>query len=90
MAGSIARVLGLTLAEILAALEHLNFTGANKTCAREAYKQVRTTTLPGEIHRAPEIGRSGRGSPTCLMKTSVVCQRSRRVVGRPKSRNGVT
>ena len=40
MAGSIARVLGLTLTEILAALEHLNFIGANKTCAREAFKQV--------------------------------------------------
>jgi len=54
MAGSIARVLGLTLSEILAALEHLNFTGANKTCAREAFKQVTTRTLPGEIHRPPK------------------------------------
>ncbi len=54
MAGSIARVLGLTLTEILAALEHLNFTGANKTCAREAYKLVGTRTLPGEIHRPPK------------------------------------
>ncbi|MGB5486263.1 MAG: FAD-dependent oxidoreductase, partial [Lysobacterales bacterium] len=54
MAGAIGRVLGLTLTEVLAALEHLNFTGANKTCAREAYKQVQTTTLPGEIHQAPK------------------------------------
>jgi len=54
MAGSIARVIGLTLTETVAALEHLNFTGANKTCAREAYKLVRTTTLPGEIHQAPK------------------------------------
>jgi len=54
MAGSIARVLGLTLTEILAALEHLNFTGSNKTCAREAFKLVSTTTLPGEIHRPPK------------------------------------
>jgi 2-oxoacid:acceptor oxidoreductase gamma subunit (pyruvate/2-ketoisovalerate family) len=53
MAGSIARVLGLSLADILAALEHLNFTGSNKTCAREAFKQVRTTTLAGEIHKPP-------------------------------------
>ncbi len=53
MAGSIARVLGLTLTEILAALEHLNFSGANKTCAREAYKRIHITTLEGEIHQAP-------------------------------------
>ncbi|MDX2427597.1 MAG: FAD-dependent oxidoreductase, partial [Xanthomonadales bacterium] len=54
MAGSIARVLGLTLTEILAALEHLNFIGANKTCAREAFKQVSTSKLSGEIQKAPE------------------------------------
>jgi 2-oxoacid:acceptor oxidoreductase gamma subunit (pyruvate/2-ketoisovalerate family) len=53
MAGSIGRVLGLTLTEILAALEHLNFIGANKNCAREAYKQIHITTLPGEIQQAP-------------------------------------
>ena len=55
MAGSIGRVLGLTLTEVLAALEHLNFIGANKTCAREAFKQVTTTTLQGEIHQAPKV-----------------------------------
>jgi len=60
MAGSIGRVLGLTLTEVLAALEHLNFTGANKTCAREAYKQVQTTTLPGEIHAAPKAAGATR------------------------------
>ncbi len=60
MAGSIGRVLGLTLTEVLAALEHLNFTGANKTCAREAYKQVQTTTLPGEIHEAPKAAGATR------------------------------
>ena len=54
MAGSIGKVLGLTLDEILAALEHLKFTGANMTCAREAYEQVTTRTLPGEIHRPPK------------------------------------
>ena len=54
MAGSIARVLGLTLTEILAALEHLNFIGANKTCAREAFKLVCNSTLPGEITPAPK------------------------------------
>ncbi|MDX2416734.1 MAG: FAD-dependent oxidoreductase [Xanthomonadales bacterium] len=60
MAGSIGRVLGLTLTEVLAALEHLNFTGANTTCAREAYKQVQTTTLPGEIHTAPKTSGTPR------------------------------
>ncbi|MGA9575555.1 MAG: FAD-dependent oxidoreductase, partial [Lysobacterales bacterium] len=53
MVGAIGKVLGLTLTEILAALEHLNFTGVNKTCAREAYKLVATRVLPGEIHRPP-------------------------------------
>ena len=60
MAGSIGRVLGLTLTEVLAALEHLNFTGANKTCAREAYKQVQTITLPGEIHHVPKTSGTPR------------------------------
>ena len=60
MAGSIGRVLGLTLTEILAALEHLNFIGANKTCAREAFKQVQTHKLPGEIHKAPEAAKAPR------------------------------
>jgi len=53
MAGAIARALNLSLTEILAALEHLNFTGANKTCAREAFKQARTISVPGEIHKSP-------------------------------------
>jgi len=60
MAGSIGRVLGLTLTEVVAALEHLNFTGANKTCAREAYKQVHTSTLPGEIHLEPKYSKAPR------------------------------
>jgi len=60
MAGAIGRVLGLTLSEILAALEHLNFTGANKTCAREAFKLVGTRNLPGEIHRPPKTEKAPR------------------------------
>ncbi|MDH4020999.1 MAG: FAD-dependent oxidoreductase, partial [Xanthomonadales bacterium] len=60
MTGSIGRVLGLTLTEILAALEHLNFIGANKTCAREAFKQVSTSTLPGEIAQAPKAAVTSR------------------------------
>ena len=54
MAGAIGRVLGLSLADVLAGLEHLNFTGANKTCARQAFKQVRMHKLPGEVHRLAE------------------------------------
>ncbi|MCW8925813.1 MAG: 2-oxoacid:acceptor oxidoreductase family protein [Xanthomonadales bacterium] len=47
MAGAVARALGLSLSDMLAALEHLNFTGANKTCARQAYKQVKTFIVEG-------------------------------------------
>ena len=60
MAGSIARVLGLSLTEILTALEHLNFSGVNKVCAREAYKMVATSTLPGEIHRPAKSNGTAR------------------------------
>lgn len=59
MAGAIGRVLGLTLADVLAGLEHLGFTGANKTCARQAFKQVRVEQLPGEIHREPKAQAPG-------------------------------
>ena len=55
MAGSIARVLNLSLTEILEALDHLNFTGANKTCARQAFKQVQSRILEGEVHRSEEV-----------------------------------
>jgi len=51
MAGSVARALGLSLSDMLAALEHLNFTGANKTCARQAFKQVQTHNVEGEIQQ---------------------------------------
>jgi len=54
MAGAVARVLELSLMDLLAGLEHLNFAGTNKTCAREAYKQVRTLQIPGEINRPAE------------------------------------
>jgi 2-oxoacid:acceptor oxidoreductase gamma subunit (pyruvate/2-ketoisovalerate family) len=57
MAGSIARVLKLSLADILAALDHLNFTGANKACVREAFKQVRSSSMPGEVHKAPVVAK---------------------------------
>lgn len=51
MAGAIARVLGLSLSDILAGLEHLNFAGANKTCARRAFKQVQIDRVAGEIQQ---------------------------------------
>jgi 2-oxoacid:acceptor oxidoreductase gamma subunit (pyruvate/2-ketoisovalerate family) len=51
MAGSIAKILDLTLPEILAALEHLNFGGANITCVREAFQQVRTRHMEGDVHK---------------------------------------
>ena len=60
MAGSVARVLNLSLADILAALEHLNFTGANKTCAREAFKEVRSCTVAGKIHESPKTAAPAR------------------------------
>jgi 2-oxoacid:acceptor oxidoreductase gamma subunit (pyruvate/2-ketoisovalerate family) len=51
MAGAVARALNLSLSDMLAALDHLNFTGSNKTCAREAFKKVQSFTVPGEIHQ---------------------------------------
>jgi 2-oxoacid:acceptor oxidoreductase gamma subunit (pyruvate/2-ketoisovalerate family) len=50
MAGAVARALGLSLSDMLAALEHLKFTGANKTCARQAFKQMRTFIVEGEVY----------------------------------------
>ncbi|MBT8071479.1 MAG: 2-oxoacid:acceptor oxidoreductase family protein [Gammaproteobacteria bacterium] len=55
MAGAVARVLDLSLMDLLAGLEHLNFAGTNKTCAREAYKMVRSQKIPGEIVKPPEV-----------------------------------
>ncbi len=57
MAGAIARVLGLSLSDILAGLEHLNFAGANKTCARQAYKQVQSHHVAGEVQ--PPVAEAG-------------------------------
>ena len=54
MAGAVARALGLSLSDMLAALEHLNFTGANKTCARQAFKNVRTFIVEGDIYEEPQ------------------------------------
>ncbi len=51
MAGSIAKVLNLTLADMLAALEYLNFTTPNKICVTEAFEQVQTHHVEGDIHK---------------------------------------
>jgi len=51
MAGSIAKALNLTLTEILAALEYLNFSGANITCVEEAFQQVSSCHVKGSIHK---------------------------------------
>jgi len=60
MAGAIARILGLSLSDLLAALDHLNFRGPNKICAREAFKQVLAGTMAGEINGQPRKVQSGR------------------------------
>lgn len=60
MAGSIAKVLNLSLAEILAALEHLKFTGPNISCAQEAFEKVRTRHVEGEIHEPTKTVSPGK------------------------------
>ena len=62
IAGAIARAIGLSLTDILAALEHLNFTGSNKTCAREAFKQVQSREVAGEIHQSPKTTAPARAA----------------------------
>ncbi len=62
MAGSLGRVLGLSLSEVLEGLEHLNFSGANKTCAREAYKNVQTFEVGGEAHQPTNAAEGKVGS----------------------------
>lgn len=62
MAGAVARVLGLSLSEILEGLEHLNFTGANKTCVREAYKNTQTFEIEGQVHKREAAGKATIGS----------------------------
>jgi len=60
MAGAIARVLDLSLTDLLEGLEHLNFTGSNRTCAREAFKQVHSSTVPGEIRAVAKPASAAR------------------------------
>jgi 2-oxoacid:acceptor oxidoreductase gamma subunit (pyruvate/2-ketoisovalerate family) len=62
MAGSLGNVLGLTLTEVLEGLEHLNFTGANKTCAREAYRNLQSFEIAGEAHKPQVVDEARVGS----------------------------
>ena len=59
MMGAIGRVFDLPIDDVLAGLEHLNFGGANESTALQAYEQVRTTKLPGEVLSAEPCTESG-------------------------------
>ena len=48
LAGAAGRMLGISLAEIVAALEHLGFKGTNITAAERAYGEVRLLDSPRE------------------------------------------
>ncbi|MHC5108390.1 MAG: 2-oxoacid:acceptor oxidoreductase family protein [Planctomycetota bacterium] len=53
MLGAVAAVLGLKLNDVEEALEALRFGGANMLAASEAFQQVRTSTLPGNVVELP-------------------------------------
>jgi len=55
LAGAAARMLGIPLAEIIAALEHLGFKGANVTAAETAFGEVRLLDAPREPMRAGDF-----------------------------------
>ena len=48
LAGAVGRMLGIPLEEIIAALEHLGFTGANITAANRAFEAVRLVETPSD------------------------------------------
>ncbi|HSG09864.1 MAG TPA: 2-oxoacid:acceptor oxidoreductase family protein [Longimicrobiales bacterium] len=54
LAGAVARILGVSLEEMLGALEHLGFGGANVAAATDAYRIVETR----EVLRAPSGSRA--------------------------------
>jgi 2-oxoacid:acceptor oxidoreductase gamma subunit (pyruvate/2-ketoisovalerate family) len=56
--GMVGKVLGLSLADVEAALEELKFGGGNVTAARQAFERVQAGQLPGEAAQAPEVARS--------------------------------
>jgi len=59
MLGAVARVFGLELADVEAALASVRFHGPNVDSAREAFEQVRQTTLPGEFRPAAPAETNG-------------------------------
>lgn len=61
MLGAVARTLGLTLADVDAALRLVGFAGANSVSAHQAFERVSGCTLPGRISavaQAPQTGRA--------------------------------
>ena len=64
LAGAVARMLGFPLDEMLAALEHLGFSGPNETAARRAFEEVRGTGAPqdpSEVDSRVAPADEGRG-----------------------------
>ena len=50
LAGAVGRMLGMPLEEIIAALEHLGFAGANITAANRAFEEVRLVATPADTN----------------------------------------
>ncbi len=57
--GAVARVFGLELADVDAALASVKFGGSNVDSAREAFEAVRTAKLPGRIPKATAAAVNG-------------------------------
>ena len=64
LAGAVGRMLGFSLQEMCAALEHLGFMGPNMAAATRAYEEVRLLESPRETGRVEEpaaVPDAGRG-----------------------------
>jgi len=93
MFGAVGRALGLTLAEVEAALAEVHFTGANVAAARQAYEGVRADRLPGKLIVSAEAAPAGRaasildpdvgGPPTIRTGTWSTRQPARRTLTPP-------
>jgi 2-oxoacid:acceptor oxidoreductase gamma subunit (pyruvate/2-ketoisovalerate family) len=59
MLGTVGKLFELTVDDVKDALAHIKFGGANVVSAEQAYKDVKTATLPGEIATAK--GAAGTG-----------------------------
>jgi 2-oxoacid:acceptor oxidoreductase gamma subunit (pyruvate/2-ketoisovalerate family) len=68
LAGATARVLGMPLEDVLAALKHLKFVGGNLDAAREAFERVQLDVKPLPHGR----GSVGNGRGTVLPQRPVV------------------